>query len=170
MSKHVQAGLAVTTVVALLAIGLPGFIMISNSLPEGSASPSEIDSEGLVSVPGIGLTNAGWAERVRSMLGAAARDGLVLSGSSYRDRASQVLLRRQHCGSSDFAIYEMPASSCSPPTARPGESRHEVGLAIDFDHCHTRSTRCYRWLAANAARYGLVNLPSEPWHWSHDGQ
>ena len=26
------------------------------------------------------------------------------------------------------------------------------------------------WLDANAGRFGLVNLPSEPWHWSVNGQ
>ncbi|WNG61464.1 M15 family metallopeptidase [Archangium gephyra] len=25
------------------------------------------------------------------------------------------------------------------------------------------------WLKANAARYGFINLPSEPWHWSTNG-
>lgn len=26
------------------------------------------------------------------------------------------------------------------------------------------------WLHANAGRFGFVNLPSEPWHWSVDGR
>ena len=41
-------------------------------------------------------------------------------------------VRRANCGSSNYAIYQMPASACSPPTARPGTSMHEQGLAIDF--------------------------------------
>jgi hypothetical protein len=130
----------------------------------GSAGSAE-----LVEVPGIGLTAASWAAQVRALLAAAGADGVELSGRSYRDRAAQVLLRRQHCGSSSYAIYDMPAGECDPPTARPGTSLHERGLAIDFDHCRTRDTECFRWLAANAASYGLRNLPSEPWHWSIDG-
>ncbi len=43
---------------------------------------------------------------------------------------------------------------------------HERGLAIDFAACSTRSTPCYQWLSRNAARFGLHDLPSEPWHWS----
>lgn len=70
---------------------------------------------------------------------------------------------------SHYAIYEMPSGSCSPPTARPGTSNHERGLAIDFDRCSSRGTACYQWLAAHAAEFGLQNLPSESWHWSHDG-
>jgi hypothetical protein len=47
---------------------------------------------------------------------------------------------------------------------------HERGLAIDFRNCNSRGSACYRWLAANASRFGLFNLPSEPWHWSTTGQ
>lgn len=124
----------------------------------------------MVDIPGIGRTSAQLADQIRALLAAAAADGMTLSGSSYRDRASQVLLRRAHCGSSDYAVYEMPASECSPPTARPGTSMHERGLAIDFNDCATHSTVCFRWLDDNAGRFGLRNLPSEPWHWSTNGQ
>jgi LAS superfamily LD-carboxypeptidase LdcB len=50
---------------------------------------------------------------------------------------------------------------------------HEQGLAIDFTAdggiITSRSSPAYRWLQANASRYGLYNLPSEPWHWSVNG-
>ena len=95
-------------------------------------------------------------------------DGVVLSGGGYRDPAEQIALRRQHCGSSYYAIYQMPSSSCRPPTARPGSSQHEVGLAIDFSPC-SRGSVMYNWLKANAAQYGFYNLPSESWHWSTTG-
>lgn len=109
------------------------------------------------------------ASRVSSMISAAAGAGVSLSGGGYRDPAQQIALRRAHCGSSQYAIYEMPSSQCRPPTARPGQSNHEVGLAIDFSNCSSRGTACYRWLAANASSFGFYNLPSEPWHWSVDG-
>jgi LAS superfamily LD-carboxypeptidase LdcB len=68
----------------------------------------------------------------------------------------------------------MPASQCRPPTARPGTSQHEKGLAIDFTYngrlIRSRSSAGYQWLAANAAAYGFKNLPSEPWHWSTTGR
>jgi D-alanyl-D-alanine carboxypeptidase len=32
-----------------------------------------------------------------------------------------------------------------------------------------RKSPAFKWLAAYAARYGFVNLPSEPWHWSITG-
>jgi len=124
----------------------------------------------LVDVPGIGRTDASWALQVQAMLTAADAGGIHLSGGSYRDPAQQIALRQAHCGTSHYAIYEMPASRCRPPTARPGASNHERGLAIDFHSCSSRNTPCYRWLAANASLFGIYNLPSEPWHWSVDGR
>jgi len=51
---------------------------------------------------------------------------------------------------------------------------HEQGLAIDFTHggriISSRSSVAFQWLIANASRYGLYNLPSEPWHWSVNGR
>ena len=103
---------------------------------------------------------------------AVAGLALCLSGGGYRDPAGQIAVRRSNCGSSQYAIYQMPASSCSPPTARPGRSMHEQGLAIDFTQGGStlrRSSSAYGWLQAHAAAYGFYNLPSEPWHWSTNG-
>jgi D-alanyl-D-alanine carboxypeptidase len=58
------------------------------------------------------------------------------------------------------------------PTAIPGRSLHEIGLAVDITsggRTITGSSPAFRWLAANAGKYGYVNLPSEPWHWSITG-
>jgi peptidoglycan hydrolase CwlO-like protein len=113
-------------------------------------------------------------DSVNSMIGAAAADGITLGGGGWRDSSAQIALRRAHCGTSENAIYNMSPSACSPPTARPGQSMHERGLAIDFT-CNggraisSRSSPCFQWLASNAASYGFRNLPSEPWHWSTTG-
>ena len=126
----------------------------------------------LATVRGITVA-AEIADNVERLLAAAEGDGLVLGGSGYRDPADQVALRRAHCGTSDYAVYEMPASECSPPTAKPGSSMHEKGLAIDFTHdgrvITSRGSPAFKWLSGNAGRYGLYNLPSEPWHWSTNG-
>ena len=112
------------------------------------------------------------AGNLSALLGAASAVGRNMCGGGYRDPAQQVALRRSHCGSSNYAIYEAPSSSCSPPTARPGTSMHERGLAIDITCGGVtigRGSSCFGWLASHAAGYGLHNLPSEPWHWSTDG-
>ena len=92
-----------------------------------------------------------------------------MCGGGYRSSDAQIATRRANCGDSYYDIYEKPSSQCSPPTAIPGTSQHEKGLAIDFENCSTRTTTCYKWLAKNAAAHGLKNLPSEPWHWSTTG-
>jgi len=139
---------------------------------EGSGRPGALSDLDLVTVRDI-TVSAVIAGQVEGLLTAAEADGLSFTGGGYRDSARQIALRRAHCGTSDYAIYQMPASQCSPPTARPGTSLHERGLAIDFscdgELIRSRSDRCYRWLADHAASYGLYNLPSEPWHWSVDG-
>lgn len=107
------------------------------------------------------------------LLQAASDAGLQLSGSGYRDSSAQVALRKANCGPTDFDIWEKPASQCRPPTARPGKSMHEQGLALDLT-CSGKlitahSNPCFEWLEANAAGFGFFNLPSEPWHWSTNG-
>jgi len=133
--------------------------------------PGQPYQSGPVSVQDAGngiIVNVSIVDQVSAMIQAAAADGVYLSGGGYRDSAQQIALRQAHCGSSYYAIYQMPSSSCSPPTAIPGTSMHEQGLAIDFDNC-SYGTSVYNWLSANAATYGLYNLPSESWHWSTTG-
>jgi hypothetical protein len=135
--------------------------------PTGGHSAVPCPGGGSVTVDGS------LAHNVQAMLLTAWRDGVDMCGGGYRDRDQQVRLRIQHCGSSDYAIYQMPSGSCSPPTAIPGTSMHERGLAIDFQ-CSGQpmsghSSPCFDWMAAHAATFGLFNLPSEPWHWSADG-
>jgi probable HAF family extracellular repeat protein len=118
--------------------------------------------------------NAAIAPQLEQMLAAAEADGITFTGGGYRSPERQVELRRQNCGSSYYAVYEAPSSQCSPPTARPGRSLHERGLAIDFS-CRghlieSHDDPCFAWLDANAGLYGFINLPSEAWHWSITGQ
>jgi LAS superfamily LD-carboxypeptidase LdcB len=147
--------------------------------PAQDVAPSQIEPVpgGLATVTcpaGGSITVAGSiAGNVQALLDAAAADGVMLCGGGYRDPEEQIALRMAHCGTSYYAIYQMPASQCDPPTAIPGTSMHEQGLAIDFT-CNGGSIvstgdPCWDWLQANAVGYGLYNLPSEPWHWSTNG-
>ena len=65
-------------------------------------------------------------------------------------------------------------------------SAHRSGLAMDLfvgaapgfgpdssadeNRLHMSRSATYRWLVANAARYGFVNYPFEPWHWEWTGE
>lgn len=147
---------------------------IANRIPPGSGSvtvPPDSDIE-LVTVGGI-TVNVLVEDQVRGILAAMSARGFNLGGGGYRSIESQIRLRRANCGTSDYAIWEMPASRCRPPTARPGLSQHEVGLAIDFTLngrvLRTRDSDVFRALAEVAPQFGFYNLPSEPWHWSTTG-
>jgi LAS superfamily LD-carboxypeptidase LdcB len=126
-----------------------------------------VGSGNLVSVRGI-VVDASIATNLEALLAAAEKDGVILAGGGYRDPAAQRRLRRQNCPSANS-----PASACSPPTAKPGQSLHEQGLAIDFTYngttINSKSSPAFQWMAANAERYGFYNLPREPWHWSVNG-
>ncbi|MEM9655389.1 MAG: M15 family metallopeptidase, partial [Actinomycetota bacterium] len=141
---------------------------------DAAAAPTApVTADEVVSVYGIRV-HTSIAEDLRDLIDHAAADGIVLSGWGWRDNATQIRLRREHCGTSDYAIYQMPSSQCRPPTARPGRSQHELGLAVDFTYnggsISTRRNPGFQWLQANAATYGLKNLASEPWHWSTTGR
>ena len=134
----------------------------------GPVPPSEI-----VTVNGIRVHKV-IAGQFQAMYEAALKEGLRLGGGGYRDSAGQIATRRKNCGTSYAAIYLNPAGSCSPPTARPGKSMHERGLALDLTCASSntgsfKSSPCFPWMVANASTYGFYNLPSEPWHWSTNG-
>lgn len=140
----------------------------------GSTPSTPVDSSEIVNVGNGIWVHGSIADSITRLLADASAAGVPLAGGGYRDPAGQIAVRRNNCGTSDYAIYQMPASSCRPPTARPGTSMHERGLAIDFTYngriIGSRSGPAWDWLNANASNYGLFNLPSEPWHWSTNGR
>jgi D-alanyl-D-alanine carboxypeptidase len=77
--------------------------------------------------------------------------------SGFRSPEEQARLRRQHCCND-------PGSSkcgCGPPTAPPGKSNHQHGLAIDI----SGSKAAKAWVNAHGAQFG-VHFPvaGEDWH------
>ncbi len=122
----------------------------------------------LVDVAGIRVSTE-IGEQVAAMVEAAAEDGVELTGWGWRSHQRQIELREAHCEDP----VSTPPADCTPPTAYPGQSRHELGLAIDFhveQKAIGRGSPQFAWLAENAEDYGLFNLESEPWHWSVDGR
>jgi hypothetical protein len=138
-----------------------------------STPPPSVAPVPLATVRGI-TVNKSIAKQLDSLLAAASADGIALSGTGYRDPAQQIELRKQHCGTSYYEIYVMPPYLCTPPTAIPGSSMHEQGLAVDFTwkgaSLTNQDNAAFTWLSANAATFGFYNLPSEPWHWSVSGK
>ncbi len=134
-------------------------------LAAAQPAPSLPSSGDIVDAEGFQV-HVSVADDVRSMIQAARGDGVTLTGYGWRSPERTAELRIIN-GCPD--VYTASPSSCRIPTARPGQSMHERGLAIDFRSCW-RGSACFNWLASNAASYGFYNLPSESWHWSTNGR
>jgi len=108
------------------------------------------------------------SEAVLAMVNAAAASGVTLKGGAFRSYEQQIQTRRNNGCPADPTA---PSSSCRVPTAPPGRSQHERGLALDFSSSGTirRGSPEFNWLSSNAATYGLINWEVEPWHWSTSG-
>ena len=101
----------------------------------------------------------------------AADPALLTLFSGYRDPNTEAA----HC-----------ADGGCGGAARANCSAHRTGLAMDIDlgaapgfrvdsaadanRLYMSRTAAYRWLVANAARFGFVNYPFEPWHWEWTGE
>ncbi|PTL79674.1 peptidoglycan-binding protein [Vitiosangium sp. GDMCC 1.1324] len=65
------------------------------------------------------------------------------------------------------ALYQAYLNGTGNLAAKPGYSNHQGGIALDINVGAT-SSATYRWLAANASRFGFARtVPSEPWHWEY---
>lgn len=132
------------------------------------------DAAGGNIVPVAGITGgvaASIAPAVTALLADARADGVNLGGGGHRSVAAQAALRLKN-GCPDLTS---PSSSCRVPTAPvvngQSHSQHTLGLAIDFSQDGgPLKASGFAWLQANAARYGLKNLPGERWHWSTTGK
>jgi hypothetical protein len=167
----IAARLAAARAAALQAAAASGIDL--GSVGGGRAVVSPVGSISVTTVGGITVATR-IAGQISALLRDAAGSGIILGGGGYRSPDAQVSVRRSNCGSSHYDIWQKPSSQCRPPAARPGQSMHERGEAIDFT-CNgalisSRGNPCYRWLAANAGRYGLMGNSVEPWHWSTNGR
>lgn len=140
----------------------------------GGGGSGNISVGNVKTVNARGITvAASIGDKVTALMDKAKADGIALGGYGYRNSDQQIALRRAHCGTSNYDVYEKPSGQCHPPTARPGASMHERGLAIDFTYqgsiITSHSSPAFVWLSKNAKTYGLYNLPSEAWHWSTNG-
>lgn len=121
----------------------------------------------ICNVQGIQV-NVSIAHNLNKLINDARAAGINFGGGGFRSYDQQRALRVAHGCPDD----SQPSSACSPPTAPPGHSLHEKGLAIDFSvggSTISSGSPGFNWLVAHAREYGLQNLPSESWHWSING-
>ena len=144
----------------------------SEAIPTGALkSCSEGISKPAVSTSGGNFTVCNSiAATTKAMVNKAWTEGYKISGWGYRSFETQKTLRVKN-GCPD--IMTSPPSKCKTPTAIPGTSMHESGLAIDFTcdggAIQSQDNKCFIWLQKNSVGLGLKNLSTEPWHWSTNG-
>ncbi len=140
-------------------------------IPAGAVASCVAGVEKVTTKGGVFYACKTIALKFKQMIDLAHSQGYTISGGGFRTRAEQEVLRGKHCGAAN--IYKEKVK-CVPPTAYPGRSRHESGLAFDLTcdgaTIKARDNKCFVWLQANAKNYGLYNYPAEPWHWSTDGR
>lgn len=97
------------------------------------------------------------AAAFKAMREAAAAEGVNLGVTgAYRTLQRQIELKR-----------EKPTLA-----ATPGKSNHGWGLAFDMDFGSNMNSPGFKWMAANARRFGIhgpLQSPFEPWHWEYRG-
>ena len=122
------------------------------------------------------------AEALENLFAAAAKDGIHLAAvSGFRSYERQEAIFQRNAS-------QMGEAEANRVSARPGESEHQTGLAMDVsaasvDYRLTEefgSTEEGRWLQNNAARFGfIIRYPKEkehvtgyqyePWHLRYVG-
>jgi len=117
------------------------------------------------------------AEALNALVCVARADGikhpqLLPTGSisGFRSPELQESIRKRSeadYGSKDLGTW----------VGKPGFSAHQSGRAIDFylgtangrrKVAILRETPAYKWMAANARRFGFYPHPKEPWHWEYN--
>ncbi|HSE56506.1 MAG TPA: M15 family metallopeptidase [Candidatus Paceibacterota bacterium] len=152
----------------------PGNTIVQDivSVPKGTVAACKNGIEKVQTKGGVFYACTSIAKNLQTMIDLAYAQNIKLGGGGFRTNEQQKVLRAKHCGGTVNIFNEK--AKCVPPTAYPGRSRHESGLAFDFtcerQTIRSKDNKCFVWLKNNAKNYALFNFPKEPWHWSIDGK
>lgn len=112
----------------------------------------------------------------RRMRAQAARDGALESPlslqvfSSYRSPAydAQRCAEQGNCDGVRRATCSAHRTGLAFDLVLNG--KRPVDSTADVERLRLSRSPAYRWLLANARKYGFVNYPFEPWHWEWTGE
>jgi N-acetyl-anhydromuramyl-L-alanine amidase AmpD len=116
------------------------------------------------------------AHYLYAMIKAAEGDGIPLSLNSVWRNNPDIAAGGSGSGTwksskGQQTLYDANCSSgtCSPSTARPGTSRHQLGVAVDIAGTTPVGSAIFEWLSKNAEAFGFYrSVSSERWHWVLD--
>lgn len=125
------------------------------------------------------------ADAVLDLKAAAKNDGIKVNvNSGFRPDYYPNVSTKSKAGVSVSAqsqeeLYKQncKSGSCSPKTAKPGNSKHGSGIAIDFNTGSRTGKikspldpKLYSWMVKNSFRFGFVRtVASEEWHFEYWG-
>ncbi|MEI6755695.1 MAG: M15 family metallopeptidase, partial [bacterium] len=134
---------------------------VSNLVGNGQESAGGF---GVSGADGKAVVNSRVSGAVYAMVNAAKQDNVTLeSNSTFRTMAHQqdLCAKNTGCRSGDYT-----------KVAKPGNSNHQMGLAIDFSENQQsikRGDTSWNWLNSNASKFGYKPYANEAWHWSPTG-
>jgi D-alanyl-D-alanine carboxypeptidase len=113
---------------------------------------------------------------LEEMADAAIREGVIfMASSAYRSYSYQRQVYERYLNRQDWVALNR--------TALPGQSQHQLGLAVDFGSItdYFTQTAEERWLSANASRFGwslsyprgyenVTGYREESWHYRYVGK
>lgn len=122
------------------------------------------------------------ADSVLDLLEAAKKDGIVIKiNSGFRPDFYPNVSAKSESGVSVSAqsqeeLYKQNCKNgkCDPDTAKPGNSKHGSGIAIDFNTGSREgkfkplNTPVYKWMIKNSWKFGFLRtVGSEEWHYEY---
>ncbi len=125
-------------------------------------------------------------EPLMKMINDASKDGIKLwVRSGYRSYNYQKILFEDQVKRElkNEKNYEKATEKASTVVAKPGQSEHNLGLAVDINSVEGtfKNTPAYKWLSVNAHKYGFIErykegnkndtgVIPEPWHYRYVGK
>tara|TARA_Y100000592_G_scaffold91981_1_gene153011 strand:+ start:10866 stop:14846 length:3981 start_codon:yes stop_codon:yes gene_type:complete len=111
-----------------------------------------------------------------AMIKAAEKDGIPLKLNSVWRNSPDINAGGSGAGAWKYTkgqqtFYDQNCSggSCSPATAGPGRSKHQLGIAVDIANTTPVGSAVFEWLSKNAESFGFYrSVSSERWHWVLD--
>lgn len=102
----------------------------------------------------------------------AADRRLLTIFSGYRDPAGDTVhcALTGECGTIARAICSAHRTGLAMDLYLGSAPGYGPASADDANRLYLSRTPAYLWLVANAARFGFVNYPFEPWHWEYVGR
>jgi len=160
-------------------LGIPAEYGLNTGLPE-CGEPAVLVEVGPNLVGRMQRLAPEAARQWNAMVAAAELDSVLLMiVSGYRSIEYQAALFRKKIEAGQIIDEILTVN------AAPGHSEHHTGLAIDIASPGSRplteefeSTAAFRWLGANAGRFGFSmtyprespwGIAYEPWHWCQKG-